>query len=261
MKIMVKGESDPARALHRIADYISENYPEGTVLPGSLSAYFNLYYSGEYLDRELEITITGESGGVEVSSKREEAKKQAVNNLEDLWKNYQQTLDRELEKHNYQKILADRYIENAEKKIAHLEGDLRRIGKEKPADQDNDRRSGALGSDASAWRLEMNAWEKRYRKVASEKAGVEERLKRRRLNLIRIGEQIRWTQDKMVLYHALKDTSYRERIRPTSGNQNFPNGWSVQFMFDYNGRTVFFDDSTGMPELWIKTEKENRSEG
>lgn len=74
MKIMVKGESDPARALHRIADYISENYPEGTVLPGSLSAYFNLYYSGEYLDRELEITITGESGGVEVSSKREEAK-------------------------------------------------------------------------------------------------------------------------------------------------------------------------------------------
>ena len=33
MKIMVKGESDPARALHRIADYISENYPEGTVLP------------------------------------------------------------------------------------------------------------------------------------------------------------------------------------------------------------------------------------
>lgn len=120
---------------------------------------------------------------------------------------------------------------------------------------------GALESDASAWRLEMNAWEKRYRKVASEKAGVEERLKRRRLNLIRIGEQIRWTQDKMVLYHALKDTSYRERIRTTSGNQNFPNGWSVQFMFDYNGRTVFFDDSTGVPELWIKTEKENRSEG
>lgn len=36
MKIMVKGESDPARALHRIADYISENYPEGTVLRGPL---------------------------------------------------------------------------------------------------------------------------------------------------------------------------------------------------------------------------------
>ena len=261
MKIVVKGEHDPARALHKIADYIAENYPEGTVLPGSLSAYFNLCYSGEYLDREKEITIMGDSGGVEVSSKREEAKQQAVRNLENLWRNYQQTLDRELEKHNYQKILADRYIENAERKIAHLEGDLRRIGKEKPADRNTAYHFGELRSDASTWMMEMNAWEKRYRKTASEKVGVEERLKRRRLNLIRIGEQIRMTQDKMVLYHALKDASYRERTRPTSGNQNFANGWSVQFIFDYHGRTIFFDDSTGMPELWIKTEKDNRSEG
>ena len=33
MKNYGQGESDPARALRRIADYISENYPEGFTKP------------------------------------------------------------------------------------------------------------------------------------------------------------------------------------------------------------------------------------